>query len=238
MSWLPCMSRAEVERIVGDGLPVTSDTVRQVRARGVSDDDIVWAACRALDASTRTAWLERVVTRAVTTHALHCGVPAIESWARRWLGGEDRTAESARAAARAARAATAAWAAPAAWAADAAAWAAVAATRAADAAADAATRAAEAAWYAARAAEASSHAALAAWADAVEWSRQVEDLCEVLGVRDMTPAGLRAIRAELGLTQAQMGELIGVSKTAIYMMEAGRRAITRRTAMQVEALRK
>ena len=184
MSWHPCWSEPAVRSVVGDGLPVTSDTVRQVRARGVSDEDIVWAACRALDASTRTAWLERVVTRAVTTHALHCGVPAIESWARRWLGGEDRTAKSAWAVAEATRSVVEA----AAEAVDAWYSAPGAEEDAGEAAAVAysvvmaasAARAAEA-WASARAAEASSHAALAAWADAVEWSRQVEDLCEVLG---------------------------------------------------------
>jgi len=43
----------------------------------------------------QAAWLERVVTRAVTTHALHCGVPAVEQWAMRWLSGENRTARAA-----------------------------------------------------------------------------------------------------------------------------------------------
>ena len=193
MSWRPCWSEPAVRSVVGDDLPVTSDTVHQVRARGVSDDDIVWAACRALDAATRATWLDRIVERAVRDHALYCGVPAVEEWASRWLDGTDRTAESARAAARAARAARAAWAAPAARAA-AAAWATAAATRAAEAAraaaalaADAATRAAEAAraaaaaWAtaaAALAADAATRAAEAAAAEswAAERAAQVDDL--------------------------------------------------------------
>jgi hypothetical protein len=74
--------------------------------------------------------VERIVRRAVETHALRCGVAAVESWAAAWLSGADRTEQAAaRAAVAAAVAAVAAWAA------------ANAAARAADAwAADAAAR--------------------------------------------------------------------------------------------------
>ena len=34
--------------------------------------------------------VERIVTRAVTNHALHCGIPVVEAWAKKWLSGEDR----------------------------------------------------------------------------------------------------------------------------------------------------
>lgn len=44
--------------------------------------------------------VERIMTRAVTDYALHCGHPTVEEWARRWLSGEDRTCNSAARAAR------------------------------------------------------------------------------------------------------------------------------------------
>jgi len=58
--------------------------------------------CPALDRA-----LEKIVLRAVTNHALHCGVPTVEVWATKWISGEDRTAASAASAASAARAARA-----------------------------------------------------------------------------------------------------------------------------------
>lgn len=59
--------------------------------------DRVWVACRpgALTAEQLAAWLELIVTRAVTRHASHCGVAEVETWAARWLSGEDRSAEAA-----------------------------------------------------------------------------------------------------------------------------------------------
>src|SRR3990172_2673676 len=81
--------------------------------------DKVWVACRpgALPTAVCRAWLKRVCDRAIRAHALECGVPPVEAWARGWLEGKDRS-----------QAAAAAWAAWAAWAAaDAAAWAAWAA---------------------------------------------------------------------------------------------------------------
>ena len=129
--------------------------------------DRIWAALH--DPIIRPRVVERIVTRAVTTHALTCGVPAVETWARRWLSGDDRTqaAACAAGAAGAARAAGAAGAAEAARAARAA-WAAWAA------------RAAEAAWaaWAAEAAEA------AGAAEAAEWARQLADIRAVLDEDD------------------------------------------------------
>ena len=130
--------------------------------------DRIWAALH--DPIIGPRVVERIVTRAVTTHALTCGVPAVETWARRWLSGDDRT----QAAACAAWAAGAAWAGGAAGAAGAA-WAAGAkrAARAARAA-DAAGAARAAAW-AAWAAEA---------AGAAEWARQLADIRAVLDEDD------------------------------------------------------
>jgi hypothetical protein len=96
----------------------------------------------------------RIVTRAVETHALHCGVPKVEQWARRWISGEDR---SAAAALEAEKAAEAAGCTEAEETAQAAAWAAE-------------TTDAEAAWVA-------EAAVLAAWAEAdAEHVRQADDL--------------------------------------------------------------
>ena len=129
--------------------------------------DRIWAALH--DPIIGPRVVERIVTRAVTTHALTCGVPAVETWARRWLSGDDRT----QAAAWAACAACAAWAAGAAWAARAA-WAAGAA------------EAAEAAWsaWAAEAAEAAGAAEAAEAARAAEWARQLADIRAVLDEDD------------------------------------------------------
>jgi len=69
----------------------------------IPDEDKVWVACRDKN-PTRHVAIEVIVTRCVTNHALHCGIPAVEAWAQKWLSGEDR---SSRAAARASR--VAAW---------------------------------------------------------------------------------------------------------------------------------
>lgn len=77
-------------------------------------DWMIWALGRCkltsdLDAALRRA-IERIVARAVETHALHCGIDTVEAWARAWLSGEDRSEAAARAAAGAAwAAARAAW---------------------------------------------------------------------------------------------------------------------------------
>ena len=82
--------------------------------------DVLWAAWRIWPEPARTVALTATVARAVTNHALHCGVPAVEDWAESWLDGTDRTEASARAAVLSSRAeaAEAAWvsgAAEAAW---------------------------------------------------------------------------------------------------------------------------
>lgn len=52
----------------------------------------------------------------------------------------------------------------------------------------------------------------------------------------MTPQELVAGRETLGLSQAGLGAALGISQASICQMETGKRAITRRTAMQVKAL--
>jgi len=165
-------------------------TILDVFDAPIPDADKVWFAVQpgVITKMQIDEFLERTVTRAVTNHALHCGVPEVEEWAKKWLSGEDRSARAAYAAARAAYAAAYA-AARAADVADAAADAAYAAARAADAAADAAARAADVADAAARAADVADAAARAdraaarAAADAAyaaERARQVDDLRHIV----------------------------------------------------------
>lgn len=52
----------------------------------------------------------------------------------------------------------------------------------------------------------------------------------------MTPDELRRIRAELGLSQQQLAEEIGVTQAAVSLLESGDRKITPRTARQVRQL--
>jgi len=122
VSWKPCC-RELGERYDDAHLDAlfagrASLTPADTAALNIPREDVVWlwAQAGALPHNVRQRWIERVVYRAVETHALRCGVPSVEEWALRWLSGEDRSeASAARATAWAARAA--------AWAARAAAWA-------------------------------------------------------------------------------------------------------------------
>ena len=88
-------------------------SVADILALDIRASHRVWVACRpgALTHEMRRRWLDGIATRAVTTHARHCGVPAVEQWAVQWLDGTDRTVGAALEAARAAGAAGAAQAA-------------------------------------------------------------------------------------------------------------------------------
>lgn len=57
--------------------------------------DRQWAFFRAATRDQINEALPRIVTRAITLHALACGIPAVEKWARKYLSGTDRTGESA-----------------------------------------------------------------------------------------------------------------------------------------------
>lgn len=52
----------------------------------------------------------------------------------------------------------------------------------------------------------------------------------------MTPGKLYQIRIELGLTQAQLAERIGVSREAVNKWENGKWPITTRTAKQIAGM--
>ena len=82
-------------------------TLREILALDIPLDDRLWVAWRpsALTDAQYEAVKIRVVTRAVTNHALTCGIPAVERWAAKWLDGSDRTDTSAARAAWAAEAA-------------------------------------------------------------------------------------------------------------------------------------
>ena len=49
----------------------------------------------------------------------------------------------------------------------------------------------------------------------------------------MTPAELKSIRQDLGLTQKELAELLGLSRVFIGMMERGEKPICERTAFSV-----
>jgi len=136
---------------------------QMLRLRSVPAADRVWLGCRLMSPAQRTRWLTVVVQRAVETHALHCGVPEVETWAQLWLSGADRSAGSAwdASAASTAFAAFAAFAACAAWA----------------AAVSASASAASTAWAAVSAARAAVSAFSGA---AAERKRQVRDMVDIL----------------------------------------------------------
>ncbi len=128
MALNPCYSESRVRELFGDRETVT---VLEVAQAEIPPDDRVWLLLQpgVLPADVRTDATARIVTRAVTSHALHCGNTAVEEWARGWLDGTDRSQAAAESAWDAAESTwAAAWAA---WAAAAAAWAAAGAAWAA-----------------------------------------------------------------------------------------------------------
>ena len=166
MALNPCYSESRVRELFGDRETVT---VLEVAQAEIPPDDRVWLLLQpgVLPADVRTDATARTVTRAVTSHALHCGNTAVEEWARGWLDGTDRSQAAAEAARFAADAADgAAAAADAAWA-------------AAGAARFAAMDAARAAW-AAEAAYVVCGAEAAYAARETERQAQVDDLIRAL----------------------------------------------------------
>ena len=165
ISWRPC-PRYPDDRVRQLG-PAIGLTPLEIAALPIPRVDRLWVLLRpeVLGKRGLRVAIDRIATRAVTNHALHCGVPGVEQWAQRWLDGTDRTEAAAMAAAEAAaRAAEAA-----AWAA---AWAAAAAARET---ARAARETAEAAREAAARA-----AAMARAAGAAERMLQLYDIVHVL----------------------------------------------------------
>ena len=192
MAYRPCYTRERVAELFAGR---TSMTIREICAVETAAKDRVWFLTRSavLDLDLRNQWITIFVTRAVTKHALHCGILSVEDWAANWLSNTDRSTYAADAAASAAYddafAANAA-----AYAADAAAYnatkaaasaaaydaafAASAASATYNAAYNAAYAAASAAAYAAYAANAANAAYDAAYA--AECDQQIADLLSLL----------------------------------------------------------
>lgn len=63
----------------------------------IPDEDKIWGVTRPglMTARQTDEWLEVVVTRAVTNHALNCGVESVERWAEKWLSAGGRSASAA-----------------------------------------------------------------------------------------------------------------------------------------------
>jgi len=187
MAYRPCYTRERVAELFAGR---TSMTIREICAVETAAKDRVWFLTRSavLDLDLRNQWITIFVTRAVTKHALHCGILSVEDWAANWLSNTDRSTYAANAAADAAYDAANA-ADDAANAANAAASAAYdAAYNAANAAASAADAAADAAAYNA-AYDAASAAAYAVYdadyaaydaAYAAECNQQIADLLNLL----------------------------------------------------------
>jgi len=195
ISWRPC-PRYPDDRVHQLG-PAIGLTPLEIAALDIPHADRVWLLLRpeVLGEHGLQVALDRIAVRAVTNHALHCGVPAVERWAQRWLDGIDRTEAAATAAEEVAWAA--AWAAREAWAAAWVAWAAArearevwaaareawvarAAAREAWAAVWAARAAAREAWAAARATAVWAAEEVAWAAEVVERMLQLYDIVHVL----------------------------------------------------------
>ena len=147
-----CYSDAKLAEL----LPQPITLVEALRREDVPAVDRCWVFFAAATTEQQKAVTDRIVTRAVETHALRCGIPAVEAWARKWLDGSDLSYQAAAAAA----AAAAGWAAAVAW----------------------EEVRAEAAWASAARAAARA-AAAAAWAEVraeAERQRQVEDMIAVI----------------------------------------------------------
>ncbi|WP_447978137.1 helix-turn-helix domain-containing protein [Candidatus Nitrospira bockiana] len=54
----------------------------------------------------------------------------------------------------------------------------------------------------------------------------------------MTPDELKALRAQLGLTQAELAARIGVTRNAVNLWEMGQRRISGPVALALRSLRK
>jgi len=206
LAYEPCYTRKRVEELFAGR---TEMTIREICAVDVRAKDRVWLVTQdgVLDADMRDKWITIIVTRSITNHALHCGIPEVERWAENWLSGADCSSDAAYVAACAADAAARA-AADAAYAAYGAAYAAYAARAAADAAADAAYAAYGAA-YAAYAARAAADAADAAYAAAYAAYAANAAARAAYAAADAAYAAARAA-ADANEREQQVSDLLGL----------------------------
>jgi hypothetical protein len=153
----PCYAYPEsrVRELWGDRDALT---LVEILRLNIPAEDRIWVLTRegVCDRDLLLTWVNGVADRAVRNHCLTCGVAAVETWARRWLDGTDRTSAAAYAAYAAADAAYAT----------------------VYDAAYAARAAARAAAYAA--ARAAAYAAAYAAANAAERQAQIDDFIRVL----------------------------------------------------------
>jgi len=110
LSWNPCYSsdgekycEAELVKKLGDG----KTPIEVSRMWSIPANDRIWVLLRpeVLGEDNLKSVLDEIVDYHVERSCLDCGIPEVEKWAKGWLGGEDRTEESAYLAKWAARAA-------------------------------------------------------------------------------------------------------------------------------------
>jgi len=175
--------------------------------------DRIWAVVRLVESRVAVDFAMRVATRALETHALHCGIESAEEWAAKWISGVKPSIGSAFATtamheeweemteARAA-AISAVWAAV--WAAEWAVWAAEAAEREIPAvwAASSAAASADSASSSAASAAAASAASAAAAAEARAAARAAEDSSAAASAEAAAEARAAARAAEARAARA------------------------------------
>ncbi len=85
-------------------------TLQDILGLDISARDRMWVVWRpgALLKEQQKSLLETILVRCITTHALHCGIAKVESWAQKWISNENRSIGEAAGAARAGWAAGAA----------------------------------------------------------------------------------------------------------------------------------
>jgi hypothetical protein len=92
MAFRPCYTRNRVAELWGQ---LEALDVPQILALDIPAAHRMWAVWRLLTREQAQHGLELIVTRAVMTHAVACGVPKVEAWALDWLRREDRSRTAA-----------------------------------------------------------------------------------------------------------------------------------------------
>jgi len=94
LRWKPCeyYHRKRIEGLFSGRESITAEELAEL---DIPIEDKIWVFLHTKHAPEIT---ERIVTRAVTNHALTCGLPEVETWAKRWLDGTDRSEAAAAAA--------------------------------------------------------------------------------------------------------------------------------------------
>jgi hypothetical protein len=103
LGWKPCEDypRKRIEGLFSGRESITAEELAEL---DIPIEDKIWVF---LQTKHAPEIVERIVTRA-TNHALTCGIPEVEAWAKSWMDGTDRSEAAAAAAVWAAWAARAA----------------------------------------------------------------------------------------------------------------------------------